>query len=164
MRRSARLSFDIVPTVTLTGGLRAYRYDNSLIGFFGFGRNPARHRPFNAAGSSRTGVAGCYTTTGAEPARQSGRHPAARRRAGLALHRSRHVQQRPARAQVDHRRRHHLPRQRHLAHDARPYGLRDLVEGFRPGGINRRGTSPPYQKDTLTNYEIGFHTQWGRAV
>jgi len=35
--------------------------------------------------------------------------------------------------------------------------------GFRPGGINRRGTLPPYQKDTLTNYEIGFHTQWSRA-
>ncbi|MBV9883117.1 MAG: TonB-dependent receptor, partial [Sphingomonadaceae bacterium] len=59
------LSVDVVPTLTLTGGLRAYRYDNSLIGFFGFGRNPAGP-PFNAAGSSRTGVAACYTTTGAQ--------------------------------------------------------------------------------------------------
>jgi iron complex outermembrane receptor protein len=33
-------------------------------------------------------------------------------------------------------------------------------EGFRPGGINRRGTLPPYQADFLTNYEIGFKTTW----
>ena len=80
-----------MPTVTLTGGLRAYRYDNSLIGFFGFGRNPGGGftTPFNAAGSSRTGVAGCYTTTGAIAARQSGRHPAAGGGRRLALHQSR---------------------------------------------------------------------------
>jgi len=31
-------------------------------------------------------------------------------------------------------------------------------EGFRPGGINRRGNIPPYQSDFLTNYELGFKT------
>jgi hypothetical protein len=31
-------------------------------------------------------------------------------------------------------------------------------EGFRPGGINRRGTIPPYKADFLTNYEFGFKT------
>jgi iron complex outermembrane receptor protein len=29
-------------------------------------------------------------------------------------------------------------------------------EGFRPGGVNRRGTFPPYKADFLTNYEIGW--------
>ncbi|MBP6106980.1 MAG: TonB-dependent receptor [Steroidobacteraceae bacterium] len=33
-------------------------------------------------------------------------------------------------------------------------------EGFRPGGINRRGTLPPYQADWLTNYELGWKTTW----
>jgi outer membrane receptor protein involved in Fe transport len=33
-------------------------------------------------------------------------------------------------------------------------------EGFRPGGINRRGTLPPYQSDYLTNYEFGWKTEW----
>jgi len=33
-------------------------------------------------------------------------------------------------------------------------------EGFRPGGINRRGTVPPYKADFLTNYEVGFKTTW----
>ncbi|MEO8459942.1 MAG: TonB-dependent receptor [Dokdonella sp.] len=33
-------------------------------------------------------------------------------------------------------------------------------EGFRPGGINRRGTLPPYKADFLTNYEFGWKTEW----
>jgi iron complex outermembrane receptor protein len=31
-------------------------------------------------------------------------------------------------------------------------------EGFRPGGVNRRGTLPPYKADFLKNYEIGWKT------
>jgi iron complex outermembrane receptor protein len=33
-------------------------------------------------------------------------------------------------------------------------------EGFRPGGVNRRGTFPPYKADFLTNYEVGWKTEW----
>ena len=33
-------------------------------------------------------------------------------------------------------------------------------EGFRPGGINRRGTLPPYMADFLDNYELGWKTEW----
>jgi outer membrane receptor protein involved in Fe transport len=33
-------------------------------------------------------------------------------------------------------------------------------QGFRPGGINRRGTVPPYSSDYLTNYELGWKTAW----
>ena len=33
-------------------------------------------------------------------------------------------------------------------------------EGYRPGGINRRGTLPPYLSDYLTNYELGWKTTW----
>jgi iron complex outermembrane recepter protein len=33
-------------------------------------------------------------------------------------------------------------------------------EGFRPGGINRRGILPPYLTDYLTNYEAGWKTTW----
>ena len=32
--------------------------------------------------------------------------------------------------------------------------------GFRPGGINRVGTVPPYLSDFLTNYEVGWKTTW----
>ena len=34
-------------------------------------------------------------------------------------------------------------------------------QGFRPGGINRRGTLPPYSPDALDNYEIGWKTRFG---
>jgi iron complex outermembrane recepter protein len=33
-------------------------------------------------------------------------------------------------------------------------------EGFRPGGINRKGSLPPYKSDFLTNYEFGWKTTW----
>jgi len=33
-------------------------------------------------------------------------------------------------------------------------------EGYRPGGINRRGTLPPYTSDFLTNWEVGWKTTW----
>ena len=32
--------------------------------------------------------------------------------------------------------------------------------GFRPGGINRRGTLPPYGPDFIENYELGLKTSW----
>ncbi|RPI13127.1 MAG: TonB-dependent receptor [Lysobacterales bacterium] len=33
-------------------------------------------------------------------------------------------------------------------------------EGYRPGGINRNNTVPPYKPDFLTNYEFGWKTTW----
>jgi len=33
-------------------------------------------------------------------------------------------------------------------------------KGFRPSGINRNGTVPPYDADYLTNYELGWKTLW----
>jgi iron complex outermembrane receptor protein len=33
-------------------------------------------------------------------------------------------------------------------------------EGFRPGGINRRATQPPYAADFLDNFEFGWKTEW----
>jgi outer membrane receptor protein involved in Fe transport len=44
------LSFDITDRLTATGGLRVYKYKNSLVGFFGY----------SDGYSSRTGVAACF--------------------------------------------------------------------------------------------------------
>lgn len=33
-------------------------------------------------------------------------------------------------------------------------------QGFRPGGINRKGSLPPYKSDFLTNWEFGWKTSW----
>ena len=46
----------------------------------------------------------------------------------------------------------------HITDDAMVYFTRS--EGFRPGGVNRRGTFPPYVADFLTNYEVGWKTSW----
>jgi outer membrane receptor protein involved in Fe transport len=46
----------------------------------------------------------------------------------------------------------------HITDDAMVYFTRS--EGFRPGGVNRRGTFPPYVSDFLTNYEVGWKTSW----
>ena len=36
-------NYDITPSLTLTGGIRVYRYDNSLVGFYGFGLGSGHH-------------------------------------------------------------------------------------------------------------------------
>ena len=61
-------SFDVTPKLTFNAGGRVFKYNNSLVGFFGFGRNPGAGftaSPFNAIGSSKTGVVQCFTSTGA---------------------------------------------------------------------------------------------------
>ncbi|HEX7761376.1 MAG TPA: TonB-dependent receptor [Caulobacteraceae bacterium] len=36
-------SYDITPQLTVTGGVRVYKYDNSLVGFYGFGAGSGHH-------------------------------------------------------------------------------------------------------------------------
>ena len=129
-------SFDITDTITLTGGLRGYKYKNSLIGFFGFGRNPGggfTDGPFNAVGSSRTGFIQCFTTTGARLRDNITGTVLPRHRPGHALHQSRRFRGRQGRSEAGQGQRHHPPAQRQLEDHARPSRLRDLVEGLPPG-------------------------------
>ena len=37
-------------------------------------------------------------------------------------------------------------------------------EGFRPGGINRNPFVGDYESDFLTNWELGWKTQWGGSL
>jgi iron complex outermembrane recepter protein len=152
-------SFDITPQLTLTAGGRGFIYDNTLIGFFGFGRNPAG-APFNAAGSSRTGVAGCYTTTGQTlrdnptgtllPATIA---PAPCTNLGDFDSRTGGVRPKQADGEgFTHR----LNLTWKPTRDVLLYGT--WSRGFRPGGINRRASVAAYQPDYLTNYEIGWKT------
>lgn len=156
-------SFDILPNLTFTAGGRAFIYDNSLIGFFGFGRNPAfdpdDFDPLpNAAGSSRTGVSGCFTTTGAQlrdnptgtllPAAVAG-SPCT----NLGVFSNGTIIPKSTQGQGFT---HKLNLTWKPVQDVLLYGT--WSRGFRPGGINRRGTIPPYAADYLTNYEIGWKT------
>ena len=152
-------AFDILPNLTLTAGGRAFIYDNSLIGFFGFGRNPAGP-PFNAAGSSRTGVAGCYTTTGASLRDNPGGTllPAAVPGGPCTNLATFVVGPNTLRPKATEGQgfTHKLNLTWKPTEDLLLYST--WSRGFRPGGINRRATIAPYAPDFLTNYELGVKT------
>ncbi|KQN73888.1 TonB-dependent receptor [Sphingomonas sp. Leaf62] len=163
-------SYDLLPKLTLTAGGRAYIFDNSLIGFFGFGRD-FDGPPYNAAGSSRTGVAGCYTTTGALVRDNPG---------GTLLPAA--VGGSPCTNLVQYVG--GTLRPRSVDGQGATYRLNltwkptdglmfygTWSKGFRPGGINRRATVAPYAPDFLINYEAGWKTtllggrlRWNGAV
>ena len=164
-------SFDVAPKLTLTAGARAFIYDNSLVGFFGFGRNPAADasgipytaRPYNGGGSSGTGVAGCFLTNGRtlKEMVDAGQNPvpfapaavAGSPCTNLAIFSGTGVVPRRTQGQgVTYK----------LNATWKPSDQLMLYatwsRGFRPGGINRRGDVRDYAADFLTNYEIGWKT------
>jgi len=165
-------SFDISPKLTFTAGARVYIYDNSLIGFFGFGRNPGvdpadgrpyTASPFNAAGSSRTGVASCFMADGRTlrdayldgsptntllPAAVAG-GPCT----NLATYASGKLIPKKT---IDQGVTYRFNLTWKPTDDLLFYAV--ASSGFRPGGINRRGDVAPYSTDTLYNYELGWKT------
>lgn len=143
-------NWDITHTITLTGGLRFYRFDNTLYGFAGFGPEP------NAAGS-HTGVDTCFTVNGIFAYQDPGSTLATgdsglnipcynvadvvngkavpRRSKGTGHIQKLNVQWKP---------------------DQNLMFYATWSKGFRPGGINRQPNSPPYAPDFLINYEAGW--------
>ncbi len=133
-------SFDVTDQLTLTGGLRGFKYDNSLYGFFGFGDGF----------SSGTGVGACFkNSSGAfigpilngapctNLGNVSGSTVTPKKAKGDGITHKLNLTWKPS-------------------SDYLAYAT--WSRGFRPGGINRRGGLPPYDADYLTNYEIGFKT------
>jgi len=126
------LSFDITPKLTATAGGRLYKFNNSLIGFFGFGEG-------YAFGGS-TGISQCFG-----PPEVDG-SPCT------------NLDKRVKDSGFVHR----------LNLTYKPND--DLLlyatwsRGFRPGGVNRRSTFPPYKADFLTNYEAGAKFSFGRGA
>jgi iron complex outermembrane recepter protein len=120
-------TFDITKQFSLTAGVRFFKAENSLKGFFGFGTGYSSH----------TGVSQCDTPF--VPFRDA---PCTN------LDKSVSEDGNTKRINLSY----------HVTDDAMLYAT--WSEGFRPGGINRRGNLPPYQSDFLTNYELGFKTTW----
>lgn len=166
-------SFDILPKLTATAGARAFIYDNSLIGFFGFGRNPGAGdsgvpytaSPYNGAESSKTGVVSCYLTNGQTlgqmvngdnpqtpapflpPAVAGGPCTNLAAVSGTGL-----IPKRTQGQGVTYK----------FNLTWKPSDQLMLYatwsRGFRPGGINRRTDVSDYRPDFLTNYELGWKT------
>lgn len=131
------LTFDVTDKLTLTGGARYYKYDNSLFGFFGFARGY----------SGNTGVARCITTTGAEFRDNPTGTFATPILNGAPCT---NVNKSTSDTGFIHK----LNATYKFSDDALVYAT--WSRGFRPGGINRRGTLPPYGPDKLDNYELGW--------
>lgn len=131
------LTFDVTDKLSLTGGLRYYKYDNSLFGFFGYARGY----------SGNTGVARCITTTGQEFRDNPGGTFAQPILNGAPCT---NVNKSTSDTGFIHK----LNATYKFSDDALVYAT--WSRGFRPGGINRRGTLPPYGADELDNYELGF--------
>ena len=121
------LSFDITDKLTLTGGGRLYKFDNSLVGFFGY----------NNPGFSSNPVYACQG-----PAVVDG-SPCT------------NLDKRTKKTDFIHK----LNLTYKFTDDVMMYAT--WSRGFRPGGINRRGSLPPYGSDTLDNYELGWKTSFG---
>lgn len=127
------LAWDITPQLTLTGGGRLYRYDNTLTGFFGY----------SDGFSGSTGVAACFgpPSVPQSPCQNLGNtNPIGPKRT------------------ADTGFIHRLNLTYRITEDHLIYGT--WSRGFRPGGINRRGTLPPYDADFISNYELGVKTDW----
>jgi iron complex outermembrane recepter protein len=123
------ISFDITDKLTATGGLRFFRSENSLEGFFGFSG------AFGAAyGVPLLGEGSCFApgTTRDAPCTNLNK----------LTEEDGHT--------------HRLNLSYKFDDDRMVYAT--WSTGYRPGGVNRRGTLPPYDSDFLTNYEIGWKT------
>ncbi len=120
-------TFKITDDLKATAGIRAFRVNNSLEGFFGFAD----------WGWSSSGVASCQT-------------PFVPFNGAPCTEFSKRVKE------TDHVGKFNLSWQI----DPSKMVYATWSEGFRPGGINRKGTLPPYLSDFLTNYEAGWKTGW----
>lgn len=157
-------TWDVTPQITLIGGGRFYKFNNSLFGFAGFG-------PDNPGGFS-SGVRRCLTVNGLQarddpgaPLLLEGRLP------GTPCVNVGNVvdgELVPRRSKGDGFT-HRVGAQYRPNKDVMLYAT--WSRGFRPGGINRQPNAPPYDPDFLTNYEAGWKTtllngriRWNGAI
>jgi len=141
-------AFDILPNLTLTAGGRAFIYDNTLVGFNGFGLpsavgGPGVGRCFRDASGALvpSDIAPAPCTNVGEQFFDTNGAPTAR-----------YVPRTADGQGFTHR----LNLTFKPTPDILVYGT--WSRGFRPGGINRRAGLDPYNADYLSNYEFGWKT------
>ena len=125
------LTYDLTKQLSLNGGIRLYRYDNTIDGFFGFSEY------FPAYGSAYAGENQCITpvvVNHSEPCQN--------------------LTNRGTKQSETHR----LNATYKFDEEKLVYGT--WSTGFRPGGVNRLVIVPPYNPDYLTNFEVGTKTSW----
>jgi len=130
------LSYDILPKLTGTAGLRWFDYDNTLGGFYGFGLNNPLGTPGQQSCSVQTPLYGAPCQDLVQPA-SSGKGTTPK--FNLTYH-------------IDDDRLLYAT----FSRGFRPGGVNRIANA---------GVSAPYKPDFLTNYEIGWKTAWfGRTL
>jgi iron complex outermembrane receptor protein len=126
-------TWDLTSRLALTGGVRAFHYDNTIDGFFGFGLNyPNSESPY--AGENL-----CFPGSF---------NPA------LKTMPCQNLDYRATKSSETHR----VNLTYKFDDDRMAYAT--WSTGFRPGGINRSVVVPPYNADYLANFELGAKTSW----
>src|ERR1700683_2682619 len=145
-----QVTWDIDPAWSVTGGLRFYKYQNSLQGFYGYSANYqaetlAAYGFQFYPGQDICGPAG---STGGQP-NYAPFHFAPCTDLNQTVSDTGHTERLTLNYKFDP--------------DRLVYGT--FSTGYRPGGVNRvydpyiKAIFPPYQADYLKNYEIGWKTQ-----
>jgi iron complex outermembrane recepter protein len=128
----AQATWDITSQLSLTGGIRHYTYDNSLQGFYGFSQ------AYDNLSGFSTGASTCFApaSTPYAPCENLDNDVSG----------SGNV----PRVNLTYR----------ITPEIMVYAT--FSKGFRPGGVNRTTEAGvgPYQPDYLTNYEVGWKSQW----
>lgn len=124
-------SFDITDKLTATGGFRRFEQESALKGFFGFSNGFSNASEYGEASCIAAGNTDPYETAPCKVFDKVIKESGTLGKFNLT----------------------------YKINDTKMiYGT--WSEGYRPGGINRRGTLPPYLSDFLTNYEFGWKTTW----
>jgi len=131
------LSFDVTPQLTLTAGGRLYKFKNSLVGFFGFNWSDFDTDP----GYSGNDDYNCNLFPPPTVGGPCNNVDKVTKGDGF-LHRLNAT---------------YKPNEDLLFYAT-------WSKGFRPGGVNRRGSRPPYKADFITNYEAGAKYSFGAGA
>ena len=157
------VSFDLTEQLELTGDIRFFKAETTVKGFFGFGLGFTQsHAPSDPSelpdepGSSANGGDDAFLDIGQAWSRNGEWRCPSQETVG----------DKPC-INVDRK----VESDDHVGRINLNYKVTDDVllyatwsEGFRPGGINRNPFVGDYEPDFLTNWELGWKTQWAGAV